>query len=216
MCPHRAEGAQGLQGEGTAAGAGGDPPSSTRASGSELSSRTGPPFPPLLDKPRREPQGGGKPDLLDSRCALPDVQVGAGPCGAPGRALPSLPGESTVGAAAGAQGSPGRWARGAQGCAGQGAQGARGRAGLPLARALGRGDRSARHRSHQMWECVHDEADPRGTHFQCRFDISALSDKLGRLARFLVNGSTSSGSRIPCSELTSQLSPMGKNRRPRL
>uniref|UniRef100_A0A8D0MLU4 IL-3 receptor alpha chain N-terminal domain-containing protein n=1 Tax=Sus scrofa TaxID=9823 RepID=A0A8D0MLU4_PIG len=80
--------------------------------------------------------------------------------------------------------------------------------GLPLARALGRGDRSARHRSHQMWECVHDEADPRGTHFHCRFDISALSDKLGRLARFLVNGSTSSGSRIPCSELTSQLSPM--------
>lgn len=62
--------------------------------------------------------------------------------------------------------------------------------------------------SHQMWECVHDEADPRGTHFQCRFDISALPDKLGRLARFLVNGSTSSGSRIPCSELTSQLSPM--------
>uniref|UniRef100_A0A8D0MNK2 IL-3 receptor alpha chain N-terminal domain-containing protein n=1 Tax=Sus scrofa TaxID=9823 RepID=A0A8D0MNK2_PIG len=86
--------------------------------------------------------------------------------------------------------------------------------GLPLARALGRGDRSARHRSHQMWECVHDEADPRGTHFHCRFDISALSDKLGRLARFLVNGSTSSGSRIPCSELTSQLSPMGPHPQP--
>uniref|UniRef100_A0A8D1LJK6 Interleukin-3 receptor subunit alpha n=1 Tax=Sus scrofa TaxID=9823 RepID=A0A8D1LJK6_PIG len=68
--------------------------------------------------------------------------------------------------------------------------------------------------SHQMWECVHDEADPRGTHFQCRFDISALPDKLGRLARFLVNGSTSSGSRIPCSELTSQLSPMGPHPQP--
>uniref|UniRef100_A0A4X1TCH4 IL-3 receptor alpha chain N-terminal domain-containing protein n=1 Tax=Sus scrofa TaxID=9823 RepID=A0A4X1TCH4_PIG len=92
--------------------------------------------------------------------------------------------------------------RGAGGAGGAGARRA------PLGAALGRGDRSARHRSHQMWECVHDEADPRGTHFQCRFDISALSDKLGRLARFLVNGSTSSGSRIPCSELTSQLSPM--------
>ncbi|XP_049560854.1 interleukin-3 receptor subunit alpha isoform X3 [Orcinus orca] len=49
---------------------------------------------PAATGPRRESQGGcRKPDLLGSRRGFPDVQLGGGPGGPEGRAVPSLPGE---------------------------------------------------------------------------------------------------------------------------